>query len=583
MFTAYINRIRIFVLSVLLLLGFNMVNAQEEDLGTEVVNVVKPYTPSVSDAFKIKATPQLDDSVSLKKKPVDYAIFSVPVASTFTPAKGQAATVEKAEPEKRYDNYATLGFGNYTTILGELYSNFQISRTDQAGFFLRHNSAWGDIEDTPLENGYSKTSLTGNYDSRQRDMSYGVRGGIEHQTVNWYGLGQDVIMGSPDRLGLIDPAQTYFTASVDGNISMKDMVFQRANASLRFTSDAFSSSEFNALLQGRFLFPVEDFDISLEGELDFLSGGFDRDYFNTTSLDYTYLITGLTPAFEYTEGDLSVSLGAGIYLGLDTQRSNTDFFIYPRIEASYRLSGDQLIAFGGADGGLRQNSFYQFKEENPFVAPTLWIAPTNEQYDVFAGLKGNVDNDLSYQFKLSYSRAEDQAFFLLNPIKEVVVSGGLEGYEYGNSFQVIYDELRTLEVFGSFQYAISDGFVLGASGAYFNYDLQNQPAAWNLPEIQANLFANFDITESFYGGLSLFFVGERDDLLDNLTDPLIPPMQVTLDSFFDANAHVGYRVNDRLNVFLKGSNLLGKNYERWLNFPVQGIQGLLGATYQFDW
>ena len=114
MFTAYINRIRIFVLSVLLLLGFNMVNAQEEDLGTEVVNVVKPYTPSVSDAFKIKATPQLDDSVSLKKKPVDYAIFSVPVASTFTPAKGQAATVEKAEPEKRYDNYATLGFGNYT-------------------------------------------------------------------------------------------------------------------------------------------------------------------------------------------------------------------------------------------------------------------------------------------------------------------------------------------------------------------------------------------------------------------------------------------------------------------------------------
>jgi len=80
-------------------LGISQVYAQEkeekQDLGTEVVNVVKPYTPTISDAFKVKATPKLNDSVNTAKKKVTYSIFSVPVASTFTPAKGKAVAVKK--------------------------------------------------------------------------------------------------------------------------------------------------------------------------------------------------------------------------------------------------------------------------------------------------------------------------------------------------------------------------------------------------------------------------------------------------------------------------------------------------------
>ena len=60
----------------------------QDPIGSETVTVVKPYTPSVRDASKIKSTPTRNDSVSLQKKPVQYSIFSVPVASTFTPAKG---------------------------------------------------------------------------------------------------------------------------------------------------------------------------------------------------------------------------------------------------------------------------------------------------------------------------------------------------------------------------------------------------------------------------------------------------------------------------------------------------------------
>ncbi|HET7360904.1 MAG TPA: TonB-dependent receptor, partial [Salinimicrobium sp.] len=143
-----------------------------QDLGSETVIVVKPYTPSVDDAFKIRETPSISDSVSLTKKPVEYTIFSVPVASTFTPAKGRATNVERKRTAEIYDNYATLAIGNYTSVLAEFYSNLEVNRTDNFGIYLTHNSSQGGIEGIPVEDKYYDTELNLNYASRQRNLSW---------------------------------------------------------------------------------------------------------------------------------------------------------------------------------------------------------------------------------------------------------------------------------------------------------------------------------------------------------------------------------------------------------------------------
>ena len=105
------------IATVLVLTSFQSTFAQKKDenIGTEVVNVVKPYSPTISDAFKVKETPSFDDDETSKKENIKYNIFSFPVASTFTPNKGKAANVEKSAQEKLYNNYITLGAGNYGT------------------------------------------------------------------------------------------------------------------------------------------------------------------------------------------------------------------------------------------------------------------------------------------------------------------------------------------------------------------------------------------------------------------------------------------------------------------------------------
>lgn len=578
-------RNKIFFSCTLILLMVCGLQAQEEEdgLGTEVVNVVKPYSPTVSDAFKIKETPVLNDSAGTQKKPVQYNIFSVPVASTFTPAKGKAATVEQAQPELLYDNYASLGFGNYTTILGELYTNFKISRTDQAGFNFTHNSTQGDIDGILLSNNYFDTGLEGYYSSRGQDVGFEVKAGLNHQIVNWYGTNSIVNAFAPEDLNAIDPQQTLFGGFLGGSVSMSDNIFTGADLQINFLSDAFSSSEFQLVAAPEFMFPLEQFDLKISGSIDFLSGGFDRDYFNQMALSYGFANFGVAPSLVYKDQDLTLDLGVEAVLSLDTENSASDFYLYPKLQASYRLVDEVLIAYGGAEGGLQQNSYRSLQQGNQFVSPTLAITPTNNQFDAFLGMKGKFTSTVGYNVRASYGQAQNYAFYQINPFKGRLPD--LQGYEYGNSFNVIYDDLNTLEVFGELKVEVAQGFRLALNGSIFSYNT-DQAEAWNLPNFKASLVSDFDITQQWYGGVALFYVGERKDFLGNTQVGVAQQPYntvITLDGYLDANAHLGYKFNQRLSLFVKGSNLLGDNYQKWLLFPVQGIQGLLGATYKFDW
>jgi len=136
---------------------------QNDTINTGVIDVVKPYTPTISDAFKVKEVPVLDDATTDTKKDIKYNIFSFPVASTFTPAKGKAAKVEKRAPAKLFDNYATLGVGTYTTIAGEVYLNQAISRNENIGGYLSHHSSAGGIDGVAFDDGFSNSKLNLNY------------------------------------------------------------------------------------------------------------------------------------------------------------------------------------------------------------------------------------------------------------------------------------------------------------------------------------------------------------------------------------------------------------------------------------
>ena len=156
-----------------------------------------------------------------------------------------------------------------------------------------------------------------------------------------------------------------------------------------------------------------------------------------------------------------------------------------------------------------------------------------------------------------------------------------EPYTNGNSFDVVYDDVKTLALAAELNVDVNRNFRLGINAEFLNYNTDDQAEAWNLPNMTASLNADYQITEKWYSGANLFFVGERKDENRSLSLTFVDPI-VTLDSYFDANAHVGYRFNDQLSAFVKGSNLLNNNYQKWMDYNVQGVQVLGGVTYKFD-
>ncbi len=282
-----------------------------------------------------------------------------------------------------------------------------------------------------------------------------------------------------------------------------------------------------------------------------------------------------------------MQLGAGIFYstGKINGISDSKLFVYPNIKASYRIVGDILVGYAGAEGGLNQNSYAEFVDQNPFVSPTLIVAPTDNKYDIYVGLKGKLANAVAFNVRGSFNNDDNKALFVSN--QYVLGNVNTEGYTNGNSLNVVYDNVKTASFFGEIKADFSKRVALGINATYNNYTTETQAEAWNLPQLNVGTTLDFDINDKWYAGTNVFFVGERKDIVtvqDNLaTNPgTFSQKEVSLDSYFDLNAHVGYKYNDRLTAFLRGNNLANQQYNRWSNFPVQGIQVLLGANYKFD-
>ena len=576
----------------LFLFQFSFAQKKQENMGTEEVNVVKEYKPTISDAFKVKEIPVLNDADNAKKEMIKYSILPFPVATTFSPAKGKAETVEKEEKEHLFKNYATFGGGNYGTLNTALYLNHDLNKTDYLGAILRHHSSQGGIKNLELSDKFFDTGIDLKYGSNKKDLSWNIDLGYQNQIFNWYGL--------PDNFGIflrpeyraslvnqIDSQQSYNTVYLGSKIAINESVFKEISLKFTHFSDAYSSSENRFYAKPSFEFDLIDKLIKTDVSFDYLGGSFQKEYFNTNSISYGFANLGLAPSFALNKNDWTIQIGTGLFYSLDIENKKNKFFIYPQINASYKVVGDLMLFYAGANGNLEQNTYSDFVSENPFLSPTLNIMPTDTRFDIFAGLKGKLTTNVNYTIRTSYLNERNKALFKSNDYSE---NGTNESYAFGNSMHVVYDNMKTLRFYGELKAAISEQLSLGVNGTFNSYNNSVQKEAWNLPAIKFNASVDYTVSEKWYGGLNVFYVGERKDQQMNndlvyimgISSIDLPIGIVTLRSYFDLNAHVGYKYSNRITAFLRANNITNNGYEKWLNFPVQRFQIVLGANYKFD-
>ena len=551
-----------------------------DTLKTEEISVVKPYTPKISDAFKVKSNPIIDASNSFQKEQVNYQFFSIPVASTFTPSKGKAQGLVRAPKERLYENYVLAGFGNYTTPLLEAFVHAGDPRYSDFGILLNYHSSEGGIKDLLLDDNFSNTNVALYYKQFERDFDWKVNAGYKRNQYNFYGLPSNIIYNE-NVIDAMDEKQVYTTVNLSGDINFDDSIFQGGKIEITSFMDDYSSSEIQFIANPQFEYPIEDSNINGDFLIDFVTGKFDKNYITPDKIKYSFLNLGLSPNYEILNDDMSINIGAKIYYTFDLENSTNSFKFYPNVTASYKLVDDIFILLAGVTGDLVQNSYKNFATENPFISPTLNIQQTDNQYNAFIGAKGKLASNISYNFNVNYRSEKDKALYIQNQTNTdgtIIVNNA---YEAGNSFGVIYDHIKTINVYGEINFEVSKEFQLAASIDYSNYSTDIELEAWNLPEIKAMISAEYRV-KKWFAGTQMFFNGNTKDYVISFNDNPENGVIVTNKSYLDLNFNGGYTISNRLSVFAKINNAIGDSYQRFVNYPVQSFQVLGGVIYKFD-
>ena len=561
---------------------FSFAQKKDENIGTEVVNVVKPYTPTISDAFKVKEIPSLEDADNSKKEDIKYNFFSFPVASTFVPIKGRAANVDKSQAEKLYKNFANLGLGNYTSLNAELFVTENISDHEYIGGMFRHLSSQGGIKDVALKNDFYKTSVDLTYGNQLDNLIWISDLGFQNQMYNWYGIPENFTQPTIDR---INPKHSFNNFYIGTNLSLTNSFFKDASLKYNRFWDANGSAENRFYVKPSFEFDILRQKIKTNLIVDYLGGSFEKSFLGTSSMKYGFTNFGIHPSIAVNKNDWAINLGASVFYSADNENNSSKIFVYPQVNASLKVVGDFMIFYTGVEGSLDQNSYRDFSNENPFVSPTLAIAPTDKQFDLFAGIKGKLSNNVSYSMRGSVQNKKNKPLFKSNEFNMFATNS--ESYQFGNSFGVVYDDIRTVSLFGELKADFSKDVTIGLNGSYSRFFTTFHEEAWNLPTLKIGSDINVNITKKWFAGANVFYVGERKDIvyiqsMITIFPPAYYPETTNIKGYLDANLNIGYNHSDRLTGFLKFNNIANQSYQKWLNYPVQALQIVLGASYKFD-
>lgn len=573
---------------------FLSINAQKKEVvkdtvKTEVVNIVTKYNPKIADAKKIKKNPKIKLLKKNNKKKLKYTIFSAPVASTFIPKSGGVKGIDIGVKERIYKNYVAAGFGNYTTPFFDAFLHHSTRFKNEIGFYAKYLAAQENIENSILNTNFSNFNVGAFYKKYDRYFDWKVSLNSERDTYNWYGLPK--ISFTEPITNTITEEQVYNYFELIGEFDFTDSYIDYGRIKGFYFTESFNSSEIFVKFDTKIDLPLTFLnpklnDISIKTSAEYLKGEFKNSYKDLNRMEYSTTTIELNPEYKIKYGNFLLKTGIKLTASFDNENDVTNSFILPDVYLEGGIVKNYLNIYGGVTGDLKTNTYKGFSEENPYISPTLLITQTLEKLNLFVGFNGKINNNLGFNIKASYKKEEDKPLFLRNASKSDGTNNSvngttLKGYEYGNSFNVYYDDVKTTSIFTEIEYDYSNNLSFGLQGTYNIYKLENATEAWNLPTIETSISTKYK-KNKWFANADVFYVSERKDGLYSSQFPSAVSKIEIIDSFVDVNVNGGYHFNDKFSTFLKLNNILNTDYQRFANFNTQGFQILGGIAYKFD-
>ena len=455
--------------------------------------------------------------------------------------------------EKLYGNYVSAGFGNFSSPLFEAYLTNKRSKEKFYGLKFFHQSF--------RQGSFEKNNANGNTELSVFGKAFGqhaTTGGFlkfENLSNHFYGI--RILPNANQEI----TRQSYTIVSLGGAVeNPKDADFNyKLNAGFSYLKDAFKAAE-------------TEVDLSFQSDYNFSEDKkllINSEYFLIARQDETVdakprHIFKVKPAYQFMLIDkLKFTAGINVALQTDALGKSKPFHLYPHVKAEYPLS-KSVDVYAALTGDIDKVSLHSLVRENQWLAANVSIFNTNRTMEFLGGLRGRLGSKVAFGGGVSFSNLKDFYFYINKPGDT-------------SRFVTVYDDGNTqrTNLFGEISFSQSKTVRLSLRGDLYSYSTDNIAVAWHRPTYRVVVNSSFNIVDKFLISADILAQGGAKVFKGDAK-----PVE-TLGAALDLNVRLNYLVSKQFSVFVKGNNLLGNEYQLFLNYPVRGLQVMGGLTYVF--
>ena len=556
--------------------------------------------PEVKKIEKKKTSVEAEKNYPPEEKsanPPTYDITNVPAASDFKTSIIQGEDISPKFDAENQNSYFQLGMGNFGKILADGTISTQLENGLEVGADVHYLSTEGLKKIYDWRSKQSSANLGAFLNSYGEKGKLSVNADYGLNDYNYYG-----IYALTPASAEVDLKQKTNRIKVNGYYDFySNEILNDVRVKSSFLSDHFDAKENQAEILANLSkhgVALPSFDgVDMNADLGLNVETVKTDFALLNENSSQFLNATLAPKVTFFKGNSYLMIGSNFSfvnektsnLIVAEQVKNNKTYWFPKAELQFAAT-DEFKFYAGVDGGLKLNTYADLLEQNPYLVSDQELRATETKYKFYFGLRGDVNQQIKYDFSAGFGKMNDILFFKANNLFNQNVDHNRPAYDFANTFSAVYDNGTISEAKASVQYFPLANLAFDAELNFEKYNLDNTENIYYKPLVRASLGGKYLMLDKklTLGAKAIFNTDQTTNSFEMNNGGINPNVFLSNENnndkvggFADLNLSAEYKVHKNFSIFAHGNNLLNTNYQTFKGYKVLGAQILGGVKISF--
>ena len=556
--------------------------------------------PEVKKIEKKKTSVEAEKNYPPEEKsanPPTYDITNVPAASDFKTSIIQGEDISPKFDAENQNSYFQLGMGNFGKILADGTISTQLENGLEVGADVHYISTEGLKKIYDWRSKQSSANLGAFLNSYGEKGKLSVNADYGLNDYNYYG-----IYALTPASAEVDLKQKTNRIKVNGYYDFySNEILNDVRVKSSFLSDHFDAKENQAEILANLSkhgVALPSFDgVDMNADLGLNVETVKTDFALLNENSSQFLNATLAPKVTFFKGNSYLMIGSNFSfvnektsnLIVAEQVKNNKTYWFPKAELQFAAT-DEFKFYAGVDGGLKLNTYADLLEQNPYLVSDQELRATETKYKFYFGLRGDVNQQIKYDFSAGFGKMNDILFFKANNLFNQNVDHNRPAYDFANTFSAVYDNGTISEAKASVQYFPLANLAFDAELNFEKYNLDNTENIYYKPLVRASLGGKYLMLDKklTLGAKAIFNTDQTTNSFEMNNGGINPNVFLSNENnndkvggFADLNLSAEYKVHKNFSIFALGNNLLNTNYQTFKGYKVLGAQFLGGVKISF--